>query len=182
MVERKLRITENTQISYLITFVFQCYIPQFHRIPHGNRQFLACLYPTVFTFIDGIRHTMAACIICLFQRFTDRLPGNTPVILRFVVPQIHIMSRPVHGNAVSPEPCYPVIFLRLIKHVSPCRMVYHHTGILHPEVICPGSRQIHFLNDIFPPLIIKIPITHPKTPPCCFSCLHYKEKCFVLIL
>ena len=108
---------------------------------------------------------MTADIFRLIQGFPHRLPGNTPIVFAVIVPEIHIMPRPVHRHAVSPESRNPVILRGLVEKVASRRMVYHCAEIFHPQIISPGYRQIHPVNYILPIFIIKMAIFHLSLPP-----------------
>ena len=161
LMKGKFQIRKYTDTSLFFSGIF--YIPDLHRIIHGNRKSLRSLDSAVLTFIYGIGHTVSAGIFCLIQRFSHRLPGNTPIVSAFIISQIHIMSRPIHGHPIPTKPCDPVIFRRLIKNIPSCCMIDHSTHIVHSQIIGPGYRKIDPVNDIFSFFIIKMPVLHKKT-------------------
>ena len=65
------------------------------------------------------------------------------------------------------ETCDSVIFRTLIERISSCCMIDNHSQILYPKIICPGCRQIDFLDHILSVFIIKMPVSHKK--PSCFA-------------
>ena len=75
------------------------------------------------------------------------------------------MSGAVHGNPIGPEPGDPVVFRGLVEQVTSGGVVEHAVQILQADVVGPGDRQIHPVDDILPVLIVKISITH-RFPSC----------------
>ena len=165
MMEREFTITEQTQIPGPGILILHHHIPQFQLVPQWHGKRLLRPYFIIAALIHRVGHPMTADIFRLIQGFPHRLPGNTPIVFAVIVPEIHIMPRPVHRHAVSPESRNPVILRGLVEKVASRRMVYHRAEIFHPQIISPGYRQIHPVNYILPIFIIKMAIFHLSLPP-----------------
>ena len=160
VMEGKLQIRKNTDFPLSAVLIPDRHIPDLHRILHGHRHLLGCGDSPVSAFVDRVGHAMPAAVFCLIQRLSYRLPGNAPVISILIVPQIHIMSRPVHGNGVPPEARDPVILRGLIKDIPSGSVVQNSAHIPDPQIVGPGNRQIHPVDHIFFVFIVKMPVPH----------------------
>ena len=95
--------------------------------------------------------------------FAHGLPGDAPIVAGVLIPQVHVVSGAVHGNAVGTEPGDAMVFRRFVQQVSARRVVEYAIHILEADIVGPGNGDIYPIDDIFPMLIVKVPITHKVT-------------------
>src|SRR5690554_3798747 len=118
----------------------------------------------IITDKTGIGKAMVTVINGLIQVFSNRLPGDRPVIFTIIIPKIYIMTGPIQRNTILAEAGNPPVFGTLIKGIATGIMRNNRAEVLNPQVIGPGDRYIRTFNYIFPVLIIKITITHSPHP------------------
>ena len=155
--------------------IVQRQIPQLHILPPGDEQRLGSVNPAPRALVYRVAQPVAAAVMP--QLPAAGLPGHGPVLPRVVVPEIDIVSRPVHGHAVGAEPGDPMVLRALIEEIPPGGVVDHSGHILHPQVIGPGHRHIHPVYDILPLFPIKVPIVHGSPLLICMF-----RQCFMLII
>lgn len=56
-----------------------------------------------------------------------------------------------------------MVFRRFVQQVSACRVVEYAIHILEADIVGPRNGDIYPIDDIFPMLIVKVPITHKVT-------------------
>ena len=82
---------------------------------------------------------MPAGILCLLEGFCHGLPGDAEVVRRLIVPDVDVIARPVHGNAVPVKAADAVVLRTLVKGVASRRVVDDCGVILHPQKIGRAS-------------------------------------------
>ena len=163
VVVRPFHIGVHAQPPWLVRPAAKPHVPQLHRIPQGDEHRLARLDLPVIAGIGGIGQAVAAGIRRLVQRLAHRLPGNRPVFPRFVVPDIHVMAGPVQRHPVGPEPGHPVVLRRFVERVAARGLVEHRAVVVHADVIGPGGRGVHPIDDIFAAVVVKISVLQKAT-------------------
>jgi hypothetical protein len=167
MMKREFQIGKDAEMPLFTGTILQLYIPELDRILRGNKQGLGSGDTPVFASVGTVRKTMAAGICRFPQGFSHGLPGKGPIIRNpagLIIPDIHIMARPIHGHPIGPEPGDPVVFRRFIKQVPPGGMVKNPAHIPDADVVGPGNRHVHPVNNVFPAFFVKITVFHINSP------------------
>ena len=163
LVVGELGIGVHTQRMGTARGVFQGQIPQLHALPPGDKQGLGGADAAPDALVDGIAQPVAAAVV--LQRPAAGLPGHRPVLPRLVVPEVEVVPRAVHGHPVGAEPGDPVVLRALVEQIAPGGVVDHGAKLLHPQVVGPGHGHVHPVDDIFPPLHVKMSILHGANLP-----------------
>ena len=161
LMEAELQIGEYGKVPHLIGVVAQLHVPDLHGVVHGDKELLLGVDACVIGVILDVAQAVTAGEMLL--GLAHRLPGDAPIVAGVLIPQVHVMSGAVHGNAVGTEPGDTMVFGSLVKQVSARRVVEYAIHILEADIVGPGNGDIYPIDDIFPMLIVKVPITHKVT-------------------
>ena len=161
LVEAEFQIGEHGKMAHFIRIVAQLHVPDLHGVVHGDKELLLGVDACVIGVILDVAQAVTAGEMLL--GLAHRLPGDAPVVAGVLIPQVHVMSGAVHGNAVGTEPGDAMVFRRFVQQVSARRVVEYAIHILEADIVGPGNGDIYPIDDIFPMLIVKVPITHKVT-------------------
>ena len=148
-------------MAHFIRIVAQLHVPDLHGVVHGDEELLFGVDACVIGVIFDIAQAVAAGEMLL--GLAHGLPGDAPIVAGVLIPQVHVVSGAVHGNAVGTEPGDAMVFGSLVQQVSARRVVEYAIHILEADVVCPGNGNVYPIDGIFPMLIVKVPITHKVT-------------------
>ncbi len=133
-------------------------IPQFHRLAAGDEEGLGRLDAAAAALVHRVAQPVAAAVG--IHRAAAGLPGDRPVLAGVLVPQVNIMAGPVHRHPVGAKAGDAVMLRALVKEIPARRVVDHPAQLLYPEVVGPGNRQIHPVDDILAVLLVKMAVLH----------------------
>ena len=172
MVEAELQVGENRKTAFTSADVFNVQVPDFHGVVHRDKQGLLGVDAAVVAAVFHIAQSMAAGKVLL--RLSDRLPRHRPVIPVFRIAKVHIVPRAIHRYAVWPKARNAVVFRALVNQLAPGRVVENAHHILCADIVCPGDREIHPVDDILALCMIEMSVLH-RLPLPSFSIL-YNDK------
>ena len=92
------------------------------------------------------------------------------VILLFIIPDLYIESRAVHGYPIPTEPADPVILRCFVKQITSRRMVDDRRHVLDTQIVRPGTGQSHVVDDVFSFFIIEIAVLQNASLPYIVFC------------
>ena len=161
LVEAEFQIGEHGKMAHFIRIVAQLHVPDLHGVVHGDEELLLGVDVCVIGVILDIAQAVAAGEMRLW--LAHGLPGDAPIVAGVLIPQVHVVSGAVHGNAVGTEPGDAMVFGSLVQQVSARRVVEYAIHILETDVVCPGNGDVYPIDDVFPTLIVEVPITHKIT-------------------
>ncbi len=145
LMVRELGVRKYAQRAGLRRLILQRQIPQFHRFPSGYKQGLGGGDPMADALVHGVAQPMTASVVP--QIPAAGLHQYSPVSSS---QKVNIVPRAIHGYAIRPKPGDTVVLWALVKQVAPGSMVDYGGQILYAEIIGPGYRHIHPVNDILP--------------------------------
>jgi hypothetical protein len=165
MVKGEFQIPEDTQVPHPAGFVGKPDIPKFHRIIRGDKEGLFPPKAAIDALVLAVGKAVPADVLGRLgiggiRSLSHGLPGQGPVIPGIVIPDINIMTGPVHGHPIGPEPGNPVVFRGLIKKVAPGGMVKDPAHIPDANIISPGNWYVDSVYDILPVFIVKVSVLH----------------------
>ena len=163
MMEAELQIRKDRQFPLPPAVVSQLQVPDLHRVVHGDKKRLARVDAAVVAAVVHVAQAVPAGEMLL--RLAHRLPGDAPVISALLIPQIKIVAGAVHRHAVRPEAGDPVVFRAFIDQISPRRVVKNAHHVSRSDIVGPGYGQIHPVDHIFSPCIVKMAVLHCAVPP-----------------
>ena len=135
VVEAELRVGVDGQSPRPIAHVLQSHVPDLHRVVHGHEQGLGGVDTPIGAQILHVPQPVSAGEMLLW--LAHRLPGDGPIVSRVLVPEIHVVARPVHGHAVGPKAGDAMVFGALINEVSARRVVEHAIHVLGADIVGP---------------------------------------------
>ena len=163
LAEAEFQIGEYCQVAGLSRVVAQLYIPDLHGIVHGHEQLLLGVDAGVVAVVFDIAQAVAAGVV--LPGLAHGLPGDRPVVAAVLIPQVNVVARAVHGDAVGAEAGDPVVFRGLVQQIASRGVVEYAVHILQADVVGPGNRHIHPVDYIFPIGIVKISVPHSSILP-----------------
>ena len=161
LMEAEFQIGEYGKMAHPARIVAQLHIPDLHGVVHGDEKLLLGVDLGVIGMIFDVAQAVTAGEMLLW--LAHRLPGDAPVVAGVLIPQVYVVAGAVHGNAVGTEPGDAMVFRSFVQQVSARRVVEYAVHILEADVVCPGNGDVYPIDDIFPVLIVKVPITHKVT-------------------
>ena len=143
--------------------VLQPQIPQLYVLPSGDEEGLGRVQPAPRTLIDGVAQAVTAAVV--LQSPAAGLPRHGPEFPGLVVPEVEVVSGAVYGHAVGPEAGNPVVLRAFIEEIPPRRVVHHGAQGLYAQIVGPGYRHVHTVDDVLPLLLVKVAVFHGGRPP-----------------
>ena len=172
-MEGKLHIAVHAEAPFPAGIVPDPDVKDFHRVfisgfPR-NKQDLLRADVLVIALEAGIAQAVPRFIFGFIQQKARGLPAQGPVLPAFIVPQVDVVSRPVHGNAVGAETGNPVMLRAVQPAVASGIMGNHGAHSLGTQIVCHGNRHVDPVNHVFACGIIEISVTHIEPPALYFS-------------
>ena len=104
------------------------------------------------------------------------------IILLLIISDVYIESRPVHGYPIPTETADPVILGCLVEQITSRRVIDDRCHVLDAQIVCPGTRQSHVVDDVFSFFIIEIAVLQNASLPYIVFCFFRTFLfCFIVI-
>ena len=90
-------------MTYAFALIGKDNVPKLHVVVQWNEQRLLRMDAVIAATEFRIGQTVAAYMLCLVKVLAHRLPGDRPEFTRIVIPNIHVVPRPIQRDCVGAE-------------------------------------------------------------------------------